>query len=31
MLRLGMEEDVPIESKLITERIAAAQKAVEGA
>ena len=30
MLRLGMEEDVPIESKLITKRIAAAQKAVEG-
>jgi preprotein translocase subunit SecA len=29
MLRLGMEEDVPIESKLITNRIAAAQKAVE--
>ncbi len=29
MLRLGMEEDVPIESKLITRRIAAAQKAVE--
>jgi preprotein translocase subunit SecA len=29
MLRLGMEEDVPIESKLITKRIAAAQKAVE--
>jgi preprotein translocase subunit SecA len=29
MLRLGMEEDVPIESKLITSRIAAAQKAVE--
>ncbi|MBX9600576.1 MAG: preprotein translocase subunit SecA [Bryobacteraceae bacterium] len=29
MLRLGMEEDVPIESALITKRIAAAQKAVE--
>jgi preprotein translocase subunit SecA len=29
MLRLGLEEDVPIESKLITSRIAAAQKAVE--
>ncbi len=29
MLRLGMEEDVPIESKLITKRIAAAQQAVE--
>jgi len=29
MLRLGMEEDVPIESKIITKRIAAAQKAVE--
>ena len=29
MLRLGMEEDVPIESQLITKRIAAAQKAVE--
>ena len=29
MLRLGMEEDVPIEIKLITKRIAAAQKAVE--
>ena len=29
MLRLGMEEDVPIESKLITRRIAKAQKAVE--
>ena len=29
MLRLGMEEDVPIESKLITSRIAAAQKSVE--
>jgi len=29
MLRLGMEEDVPIESKMITSRIAAAQKAVE--
>ncbi len=28
-LRLGMEEDVPIESRLITKRIAAAQKAVE--
>jgi preprotein translocase subunit SecA len=29
MLKLGMEEDVPIDSKLITKRIAAAQKAVE--
>ena len=29
MLRLGMEEDMPIESKLITKRIEAAQKAVE--
>jgi preprotein translocase subunit SecA len=29
MLRLGMEEDVPIESGLITKRIAGAQKAVE--
>jgi preprotein translocase subunit SecA len=29
MLRLGMEEDVPIESKLITKRIAKAQEAVE--
>ncbi len=29
MLRLGMEEDVPIESRLITKRIEAAQKAVE--
>jgi preprotein translocase subunit SecA len=29
MLKLGMEEDVPIESKLITSRIAGAQKAVE--
>jgi preprotein translocase subunit SecA len=29
MLRLGMEEDVPIESKMITKRVAAAQKAVE--
>jgi preprotein translocase subunit SecA len=29
MLKLGMEEDVPIESNLITKRIAAAQKAVE--
>jgi preprotein translocase subunit SecA len=29
MLRLGMEEDMPIESGLITKRIAAAQKAVE--
>ena len=29
MLRLGMEEDVPIESNIITKRIAAAQKAVE--
>jgi preprotein translocase subunit SecA len=30
MLRLGMEEDVPIESRLITKRIEAAQKTVEG-
>jgi preprotein translocase subunit SecA len=30
MLRLGMEEDVPIESGLITKRIEAAQKNVEG-
>jgi preprotein translocase subunit SecA len=30
MLRLGMEEDVPIESRLITKRIQAAQKTVEG-
>jgi preprotein translocase subunit SecA len=30
MLRLGMEEDVPIESGLITRRIEAAQKNVEG-
>jgi len=30
MLKLGMEEDVPIESGLITKRIQAAQKAVEG-
>jgi preprotein translocase subunit SecA len=30
MLRLGMEEDVPIESRLITRRIEAAQKTVEG-
>jgi preprotein translocase subunit SecA len=29
MLRLGMEEDMPIESNLITKRIEAAQKAVE--
>ena len=29
MLKLGMEEDVPIESRLITKRIEAAQKAVE--
>jgi preprotein translocase subunit SecA len=29
MLRLGMEEDIPIESRLITKRIEAAQKAVE--
>jgi len=29
MLRLGMEEDVPIESRLITKRIRAAQEAVE--
>ena len=29
MLRLGMEEDIPIESGMITKRIAAAQKAVE--
>jgi preprotein translocase subunit SecA len=29
MLRLGMEEDVPIESGLITKRIKAAQEAVE--
>ena len=29
MLRLGMEEDVPIESKLITRRIAKAQETVE--
>ena len=29
MLKLGMEEDVPIESGLITKRIEAAQKAVE--
>ncbi len=28
--RLGMEEGVPIESRLITRRIEAAQKAVEG-
>ncbi len=28
--RLGMEEGIPIESKLITRRIEAAQKAVEG-
>jgi len=30
MLRLGMEEGVPIESKLITRRVEAAQVAVEG-
>src|SRR5690242_2339127 len=30
MHRLGMEEGVPIESRLITKRIEAAQKAVEG-
>ena len=29
MLKLGMEEDVPIESGLITKRISAAQEAVE--
>ncbi|HTP34927.1 MAG TPA: preprotein translocase subunit SecA, partial [Candidatus Acidoferrales bacterium] len=29
MLKLGMEEDVPIESKLITKRIRRAQEAVE--
>jgi preprotein translocase subunit SecA len=29
MLKLGMEEDVPIESGLITKRIASAQEAVE--
>ena len=29
MLKLGMEEDVPIESRLISKRIAAAQEAVE--
>ncbi len=29
MLRLGMEEDVPIESKMITKRIQKAQEAVE--
>ena len=29
MLRLGMEEDVPIESNLITKRIKSAQEAVE--
>jgi preprotein translocase subunit SecA len=29
MLRLGMEEDVPIESKMITRRILKAQEAVE--
>jgi preprotein translocase subunit SecA len=28
-LRLGMEEDVPIESKMVSKRIAATQKAVE--
>ncbi len=30
MHRLGMEEGIPIESRLITKRIEAAQKAVEG-
>jgi preprotein translocase subunit SecA len=30
MLRLGMEEDVPIESRLISKRIASAQETVEG-
>ncbi len=29
MLRLGMEEDVPIESRMISKRIESAQKAVE--
>ena len=29
MLKLGMEEDVPIESRLVTKRIEAAQQAVE--
>ena len=29
--RLGMEEGIPIESRMITRRIEAAQKAVEGA
>ncbi len=29
MLKLGMEEDMPIESGLITKRISAAQEAVE--
>ncbi|MBI3696419.1 MAG: preprotein translocase subunit SecA [Acidobacteria bacterium] len=29
MLKLGMEEDVPIESRMISKRIEAAQKAVE--
>src|ERR1700722_2102207 len=29
MLRLGMEEDVPIESKIISRRIQSAQEAVE--
>jgi preprotein translocase subunit SecA len=29
MLRLGMEEDVPIESRMITKRIRSAQEAVE--
>ena len=29
MLRLGMEEDVPIESKMISKRIRSAQEAVE--
>ena len=29
MQRLGMEEDVPIESKMISKRIEGAQKAVE--
>jgi preprotein translocase subunit SecA len=30
MLRLGMEEGVPIESRLVTKRIEGAQKSVEG-
>ena len=30
MLRLGMEEGVPIESRLVSKRIEAAQKSVEG-